>query len=182
MYQPSSEPPLQGPQPNFQALAGHLAGLRQELLRFENLPSTANHQNFQRLNNDLQVIISGVDQVVATAHELQDGVGGVHDSVQELQDSVKELQDTVQEVHEFVEDVQGEVSGIQDGFGEVSENTEKIKGLTSNVHKPRLVMQDYRQLYNALAPHTATLRYPAGVNPGDIRPRTKAELATISGK
>jgi hypothetical protein len=92
MYQPLPESTFQlavtGPQPDFQALARHLAGLRQELMRIENMPSVTNHQNFQRLNGDLQAVVLGVDQVAATVQELQDGVGGVHDSIYELQDSL----------------------------------------------------------------------------------------------
>jgi hypothetical protein len=56
-----------GPQPNFGYLDQHVVGLRQELGRFANLPAVqlANQQNFQHLNNGLQAIFRGLNQLIA---------------------------------------------------------------------------------------------------------------------
>jgi hypothetical protein len=56
--------PVAGPQPNFVNLDQHIDGVRQELGRFANLPGAANRRDLQHLNDGLQAVVQGLNQLI----------------------------------------------------------------------------------------------------------------------
>jgi hypothetical protein len=63
--------PPPGPQPDFGNLRHHLDGVREELSHFENLPGIAEQQGLQHLNNSLQAVVQGLNQLVVAVQNIQ---------------------------------------------------------------------------------------------------------------